>query len=313
MVEVEITGIPPLARGERSIVDHHTLLNLYNVVRTELLVLGKQLSGSATLLSDSLAACERRIGRLGEEGAALRDAAHDHDLDETIHRERNARLHEFASRATHADVVLSLANLDDFLWILRVRARELLARSSAPPAWTQATVTELEADFHEWLRSLAQFSRGRFRFVYNLAEQGASDYYVDLRFGGTRHGSVRFPPVMKDVLRDLIANARKYTAPGGQIRAALHSGADGLRLVVEDNGRGIPGAELPGVVEFGRRGSNVGDVRTLGAGCGLTKAFLATRELGGRFWIASEENRGTRVRLALPPPAGGWSMAALHE
>ena len=110
------------------------------------------------------------------------------------------------------------------------------------------------------------------------------------------------PAVFQDVLRDLVANARKYTAPGGHITAALYEDPTLLRLVVEDTGRGIPANELATVVHFGRRASNVGDVRTLGGGFGLTKAFLATKQFGGRFWLASQVGTGTRIRINVPRP-----------
>jgi signal transduction histidine kinase len=190
-------------------------------------------------------------------------------------------------------------------WILRVRSRELLARAAAPVGWAMFTVSQLESDFDEWLRSLEENSRGAYRLVCNLALQEPDDYYIDLKFAGARGSTLLMPPIFKDVIRDLIANARKYTRPGGQILAALHSGPDGLRLVVQDNGRGIPADELPAVVEGGRRGSNVADVRTMGGGFGLTKAVLVTRQFRGRLWIKSEEGRGTRVRIWLPPPPAG--------
>ena len=155
------------------------------------------------------------------------------------------------------------------------------------------------------MRGLEQTSHGRYRFVQNLALQEGNAYYLDLKFASARGSGITMPVVLKDVLRDLIANARKYTPPGGQIRAALHAGPEGVRLVVEDTGRGIPRDEITKVVRFGERGSNVGDVRTLGHGCGLTKAFVVTQKLGGRFWIASEQGRGTRVRLWIPPQASG--------
>jgi signal transduction histidine kinase len=110
------------------------------------------------------------------------------------------------------------------------------------------------------------------------------------------------PPVFKDVMRDLVANARKYTTPGGHITFAVHESETELRFVVEDTGRGIPAAEIPTVVQFGRRASNVGDVRTMGGGFGLTKAVLVTKQFGGQFWIASEAGLGTRIRIVLPRP-----------
>jgi signal transduction histidine kinase len=43
----------------------------------------------------------------------------------------------------------------------------------------------------------------------------------------------------------------------------------------------------------------------MGGGFGLTKAFLATKQFGGRFWLASTVAVGTRVRIQLPRPAAG--------
>ena len=38
----------------------------------------------------------------------------------------------------------------------------------------------------------------------------------------------------------------------------------------------------------------------MGGGFGLTKAFLVTKQLGGRFWIASDVGVGTRIRIRVP-------------
>ncbi len=314
MLEVEITEIPPLTPAEQSILNGHTLLNLYNVLREELAQLGRELGDNPNLLAASVAECARRIGNLAEAEAANRDAARIDDLEAMVQREVAAQCEPHGRRATDAAVSVTRAQLDSLLWILHVRARELVARSLAPGRANPQAVADLELDLQEFFRTMAQHSRGRFRFVYNLAVQESRDYYVDLRFEGSRSSAIVMPTLLRDVMRDLIANARKYTAPGGQIRVALHAGMTGLRGVVEDNGRGIPASELSAVVHYGQRGSNVSDVHSHGAGCGLTKAFLVTRQLGGRFWIASEEGRGARIRLWLPPQeAGVGSMPALQE
>ena len=305
MVETEIKEIPPLTPAEQSLLNCHSLLNLYNVVRGELCTLGCHLADDPLLLETSLAHCDERVRRLSDPGASLADAARDHELEHSINSEVERQLRQHPRRAAASAVMSTRASLDSLLWILRVRTREVLARASAPWHWAHFSLHELEADFQEWLRGLEQTSRGRYRFVQNLALQDGNAYYLDLRFASARGSGITMPAVLKDVLRDLIANARKYTAPGGEIRAALHAGPDGVRLVVEDTGRGIPRDEITRVVHFGERGSNVADVRTLGHGCGLTKAFVVTQKLGGRFWIASEQGRGTRVRLWIPPQTSG--------
>ena len=45
------------------------------------------------------------------------------------------------------------------------------------------------------------------------------------------------------------------------------------------------------------------DKATMGGGFGLTKAYLVTRQFGGRMWIASRPGAGTRITLSIPRPA----------
>lgn len=80
-----------------------------------------------------------------------------------------------------------------------------------------------------------------------------------------------------------------------------------LRYVVEDTGCGIPPDEIEKVAHFGHRASNVSNIRTMGGGFGLTKAFLVTRRFGGRMFIRSGLQRGTRIRIVLPRPHAGAS------
>ena len=76
-------------------------------------------------------------------------------------------------------------------------------------------------------------------------------------------GEIMMPPVIQDVFRDLIANARKYTPPGGEISAGLLQLEDELRLVVEDNGCGIAATDLPHIFE------PMFSTKTFGEGTGL--------------------------------------------
>lgn len=302
-MELEITSIPPLADEERSLVDCHSAINAANVVRAELEELGRLLNDPALLVS-ALQRCERLQRDFHDRQTAVADAAQLDDDEHAIDAVIAAALARRPALRDRADVLETIANVHSALWILRVRLRELVARTAAPAAWTTYAIQELEADFQEFFAALERHARGRYRFATNLACQRPGDYYLDFKLEGTAGRKVTIPAVLKDVLRDLIANARKYTAPGGQIRAALHASPDGIRLVVQDTGRGIPADELRAVVAFGRRGSNVADVRTLGGGFGLTKAFLVAQRFGGRFWIGSEEGRGTTVRIWLPAPPG---------
>lgn len=305
MLEIEITEIPPLNPNEQSLLAMHSLLNVLNVLRGELVLIGLTLANDDALLGRSLTRCDELIASLSKPETNLAAAQQVDYHATTIFVEIDAELTARPEKKNDAEIVESLANLHSVFAILRVRARELLARAQHPDSWEEFSVAELRSDFIGLFAAFEKNSRGRFRIIYNAALQEPRDYYVDFKLESSTGDRVRMPAVFQDVLRDLVANARKYTATGGHITAALYEDATMLRLVVEDSGRGIPADELESVVHFGRRASNVGEVRTMGGGFGLTKAFLVTKQFGGRFWLASKIGVGTRVRIHVPRPVAG--------
>jgi signal transduction histidine kinase len=303
MLELEITEIPPLKPNEQSLLAMHTVLNVFNVLRGELALIGLTLAHDDALLVRSLTLCDRLIASLSDASGSLATAGQMDAHAAAIFAEIDAALAAHPAKREDPEIVESLANLNSVFAILGVRARELLARAQQPDRWEDFSAEELRRNFYATFAAFEKNSRGRFRIIYNPALQEQRDYYFDFRIESSAGGDrLRMPAVFQDVLRDLVANARKYTAPGGQITAALYEDSTMLRVVVRDTGRGIPEEELATVVHFGRRATNVGDVRTLGGGFGLTKAFLATKQFGGRFWIASEVGVGTRIRLHVPRP-----------
>jgi signal transduction histidine kinase len=301
--EVEIEDIPPLTPGQTSLVDLHSILNVLSVLHGELTLLGFSMADDPELLRPALSLCDRIRADLVDFDASLRHAATIQATNAEIER---LVLEEFARRpdkAALAENRESLENIRSVFRVFEVRAREILARAREPNAWVQLPVDELRADFRTVFAAMERNSRGRFGIAWNIALQQDTDYYLDLAIESDNGEAIAMPLVFKDVMRDLMANARKYTEPGGSIAAGLFQSAEMLRFTVQDSGRGIPADELHTVVHFGRRGSNVAQVRTMGAGFGLTKAFLVTKQFGGRFWIRSALGAGTRIRIEIPRPA----------
>jgi signal transduction histidine kinase len=301
--EIEITEIPPLSPGEASLLDMHSVLNVLNVLHGELIVLGLTLAEDGDLLAPALQLCDRFQADLEDPAASLRQAAATETMLEQIEHTIAAELERHPGSADDPAIEDSLANIRSVGRVFRVRAQELLARAGSPDAWVAMPIAGLRDDFLMVFAAIEKHSRGRYRIIYNLAQQQPSDYYVDFKIESEDGSAVSMPPVFKDVMRDLLANARKYTTPGGTINAGLHETASSLRFTVQDTGQGIPREELTTVVHYGRRGSNVAQVRTLGGGFGLTKAFLVTKRFGGRFFISSEVGVGTRIRIEIPRPA----------
>ncbi|MFW5828525.1 MAG: ATP-binding protein [Alkalispirochaeta sp.] len=86
-----------------------------------------------------------------------------------------------------------------------------------------------------------------------MAEHEEGDYLVHFGITSEAESSEYRPAIFQDVMRDLLANARKYTPPGGKITAGLHNSNSELRFVVQDTGAGTPAEEIQNLVTFGTR------------------------------------------------------------
>jgi len=107
---------------------------------------------------------------------------------------------------------------------------------------------------------------------------------------------------------NLLSNASKYSASGTVISVRLAGTTDAgmhrAELDVEDQGMGIPAAELPHVGQRYFRASNAAG-RADGTGLGLFGVRRIVEQHGGNVVIKSEEGRGTRVTVRLPLAGAG--------
>jgi signal transduction histidine kinase len=303
LIEREITDLPPLNQEESSLVDMHTLLNVLNVLHGELALIGLALARDSDALRGALGVCNQWLADLRDAERVRRAADTFPALRSRVMSDVARLLAQHPEKEDDPELIESRANLDSVFLILDLYMRELLARWRQPDLWVPMSLAQLRLNLVQVFAAMGKNSRGRFRIIYDLAMQAPSDYYVKLDFQSTEGDTATMPPVLHDVIRDLLANARKYTKPGGTITAGFYATPEALKLVVQDTGRGIPKAELAEVVKFGRRGSNVGDVRTMGAGFGLTKAYYVTKQFGGRMWVASRLGVGTRIKIVIPRPS----------
>ncbi|MDF3016229.1 MAG: multi-sensor signal transduction histidine kinase, partial [Thermomicrobiales bacterium] len=110
------------------------------------------------------------------------------------------------------------------------------------------------------------------------------------------------PRGIERVVLNLLTNAIKYSPQGGSVTLRIEPVADDAiphaLLVVQDEGIGIPAADLPQIFERYQRGRNVG--RIAGTGIGLTGAKQIVERHGGAIDVTSAEGAGTRVTVRLP-------------
>jgi signal transduction histidine kinase len=108
------------------------------------------------------------------------------------------------------------------------------------------------------------------------------------------------PAFFSDAVRDLVANARKYSTPGFRIIARILQTERDLNLSVADQGVGIPAGDLRHLGEMHFRGEDVGVARPHGFGLGLSKVCLLARRHGGTLRVRTRVGVGSCFRLTLP-------------
>jgi signal transduction histidine kinase len=107
---------------------------------------------------------------------------------------------------------------------------------------------------------------------------------------------------LKQVLINLLANAVKFTPPGGRVTVEVDLAPDGgARLVVRDTGIGMKAEDIPRALEPFSQVDNALSRRFEGTGLGLPLSKKLVELHGGRLAIESALDRGTTVTVTLPP------------
>jgi signal transduction histidine kinase len=126
----------------------------------------------------------------------------------------------------------------------------------------------------------------------------ATDFATDLPFVSADIS------LIERVLENLLDNALHHTPTGGQIRVALRRSADGIRVEVNDSGRGIPARELPHIFDRFYRTKSTEQEEPGGAGLGLAIVKRILQLHGTRIEVASSAGVGSNFSFLLPVHAG---------
>ena len=103
------------------------------------------------------------------------------------------------------------------------------------------------------------------------------------------------------LVRNLIDNAIRYTAPGGSVSVSVSPAAGGeVALAVSDTGVGIPARDLPRVFERFYRVDRTRSRETGGTGLGLAIVRHVAENHGGSVSVTSELGNGSTFTVLLP-------------
>src|SRR5215203_2919962 len=109
------------------------------------------------------------------------------------------------------------------------------------------------------------------------------------------------PDRLHQLVMILLDNAIRHTPPGGRIRVAVASTADGqARIAVRDEGEGIAPEHLPHLFERFYRADGARGRSSGGTGLGLAIAQAICRAHGGDITVTSAPGKGTTFLVTLP-------------
>jgi len=105
---------------------------------------------------------------------------------------------------------------------------------------------------------------------------------------------------LKQVIGNLAGNALKYTPAEGQILVMVQFHDNLVSLKVEDNGLGIPPADLPFVFDkfYRVKTDDRADIQGTGLGLAICKSII--EKYGGSLWVESQYHQGSIFTFTLP-------------
>lgn len=138
---------------------------------------------------------------------------------------------------------------------------------------------------------LAPFLRG---FVGSGRDDAAT-------LGTLPQGTLRADPgQLTQVLRNLLANARRHAGPNGHVELSTSARRSHLTLHVDDDGPGIAPQERERVFDRFHRSATARDRESGGSGLGLAIARAIVERHGGRIHAETSPLGGARLTVELP-------------
>lgn len=109
----------------------------------------------------------------------------------------------------------------------------------------------------------------------------------------------------KQIFINLIQNAVQYTPDHGRIRLSAKKGEEGVTVIVEDTGIGIPAKDISRIFERFYRVDKARSRHSGGTGLGLAIVKHLVESHHGKIWVESEEGKGSRFYVLFPGKSEG--------
>ncbi|GAA3720949.1 ATP-binding protein [Salinicoccus jeotgali] len=105
---------------------------------------------------------------------------------------------------------------------------------------------------------------------------------------------------LRQIILNLVGNGINYTAEGGAVKLSLKEDTNNVRLIIEDDGIGIPEESLPRIFERFYRVDRARSRHSGGTGLGLAIVKHLIESHRGEIEVESREGEGTTFTVTLP-------------
>ena len=170
---------------------------------------------------------------------------------------------------------------------LAVLADKVLLATSAEEG--VLNLDQKELDVMELLRTVIERARIQIAPNHDLVLNGPERFLA--------HSDAQ---ALRSIADNLIENAAKYSSEGSTIRIDVVKGREGWRLLVTDQGPGIPATERDRIFEKFYRGGNEETRNAKGTGLGLYIVQRLTQRLGGAISVEQGHPQGAIFGISFP-------------
>jgi signal transduction histidine kinase len=106
--------------------------------------------------------------------------------------------------------------------------------------------------------------------------------------------------ITKLIIRNLVSNGIKFTPSGGAVEVSASLKGEELEICVADTGVGIPSDFKERIFQIDINRTTRGTDNEKGTGIGLLLVKEFVERNGGKLWVESEKNKGSKFKFTLP-------------
>ncbi|MDB6054083.1 MAG: hypothetical protein JWN25_1606 [Verrucomicrobiales bacterium] len=220
----------------------------------------------------------------------------------------NVELAQFAYIASH-DLQTPLRNISGFVQLIKVNYADKVDEKGRD--WIRRTVQSAE-QMHTLIRDVLEYSRVDSRArpfelvsLRDVFNDAVGQLEASIRDAGGEVTCGELPTVMGDrsqlvqMFQNLIGNGLKYhSEKTPQVHVTSQRGCNEWMISISDNGIGIAPRHYERIFEIFKRLHNQQEYP--GTGIGLAVCRRVVNRHGGRIWVESESNQGSRFNFTIP-------------